>query len=137
MIIATKELINQKKDFKYNIIADINNLKKLKEDLSKIKKDTSIKIYDIGVIKKESKNPIEVKDHINKTGINPIIGSNKIEFKDIGRLYKSKKGTVTTCCGKSLNLNYKNPSHFLCVFSVLVFYLGFSNISGFIIDYEK
>ena len=137
MIIATKELINQKKDFKYNIIADINNLKKLKEDLSKIKKDTSIKIYDIGVIKKESKKTIEVKDHINKTGINPIIGSNKIEFKDIGRLYKSKKGTVTTCCGKSLNLNYKNPSHFLCVFSVLVFYLGFSNISGFITDYEK
>ena len=137
MIIATKELINQKKDFKYNIIADINNLKKLKEDLSKIKKDTSIKIYDIGVVKKESKKTIEVKDHINKTGINPIIGSNKIEFKDIGRLYKSKKGTVTTCCGKSLNLNYKNPSHFLCVFSVLVFYLGFSNISGFITDYEK
>ena len=105
MIIATKELINQKKDFKYNIIADINNLKKLKEDLSKIKKDTSIKIYDIGVVKKESKKTIEVKDHINKTGINPIIGNDKIEFKDIGRLYKSKKGTVTTCCGKSLNLN--------------------------------
>ena len=57
--------------------------------------------------------------------------------KDIASLYKSKTGVVTTCCGKLLNLNYKNPSHFLCVFSVLVFYLGFNNISGFIINYEK
>ena len=137
MIIATKELINQKKDFKYNILADINNLKKLKEELFKIKKDTPIKIYDIGIIKKESEKIIEIKDHINKTGINPIIGSKKIEFKDIGRLYKNKKGIVTTCCGKRLSLNHENPSHFLCVFSVLVFYLGFSNIWGFIINCEK
>ena len=70
---------------------------------------------------------------------NTIIGSDKIDFKDISLLYKSYIGIITTCCGKDLNLDHKNPSHFLCFFSVLVFYLGFTNISGFIINinYEK
>ena len=134
MIIITKEIINAKKEIPHDIVADIHNIKKFKKDMSVIKKDTPIKIYDLGFLEKESKKIIEVKDHLNKTGINPIIGSDKIDFKDISCLYKSKVGIVTTCCGKDLNLNHKNPSHFLCFFSVLVFYLGFTNISGFIIN---
>ncbi len=134
MIIITKEIIDAKKEIPHDIVADINNIKKFKKDIYLIKKDTRIKLYDLGFIEKESQKIIEVKDHLNKTGINPIIGSDKIDFKDISCLYKSKTGIVTTCCGKDLNLNHKNPSHFLCVFSVLVFYLGFTNISGFIIN---
>ena len=134
MIIITKEIINAKKEIPHDIVADIHNIKKFKKDMSVIKKDTPIKIYDLGFLEKESKKIIEVKDHLNKTGMNPIIGSDKIDFKDISCLYKSKAGIVTTCCGKDLNLNHKNPSHFLCFFSVLVFYLGFTNISGFIIN---
>ena len=134
MIIITKEIVSAKKEIPHDIVADINNIKKFKKDIYLIKKDTRIKLYDLGFIEKESQKIIEVKDHLNKTGINPIIGSDKIDFKDISCLYKSKTGIVTTCCGKDLNLNHKNPSHFLCVFSVLVFYLGFTNISGFIIN---
>ena len=139
MIIITKETVDAIKEIPHDIVADIHNIEKLKKNLSLIKKDTPIKIYDLGLIKEEPQKIIEVKDHLNKTGINPIIGSNEIDFKDISCLYKSKTGIVTTCCGKELNLNHKNPSHFLCVFSVLVFYLGFTNISGFIINinYEK
>ena len=139
MIIITKETVDAKKEIPHAIVADIHNIEKLKKELSLIKKSTPIKIYDLGFNKKEPQKTIEVKDHLNKTGINPIIGSNEIDFKDISCLYKSKTGIVTTCCGKELNLNHKNPSHFLCVFSVLVFYLGFTNISGFIINinYEK
>ena len=133
MIIVTQELINQNKNIKHDIVADIGSLEKLKKELSQFPKKTAIKIYDLGFIEKELQETVEVKDHLNKTGINPIIGSDEIDFKDISRLYKSKKGIITTCCGKKLNLNHKNPSHFLCVFSVLIFYLGFSNISGFII----
>ena len=134
MIIITKETIDAKKEIPHDIVADIQNIEKFKEDMSLIKKDTPIKIYDLGFIEKESQKITEVKDHLNKTGINPIIGSDEIDFKDISRLYKGKTGIVTTCCGKNLNLNHKNPSHFLCFFSVLVFYLGFTNISGFIIN---
>ena len=135
MIIITQEVFNLKKETPHDIVADINNLEKLKTELSQIKKNTPIEIYDLGVTKKAQQESLKVKDHINKTGINPIIGSDKIEFKDISKLYKNKTGIVTTCCGKNLNLKHKNPSHFLCVFSVLVFYLGFTNISGFIINY--
>ena len=134
MIIITQEIVNAKKEISHDVVADINNIKKLKKDLSRIKKDIPIKIYDLGFIEKRSQAIIEIKDHLNKTGINPIIGSEEIDFKDISKLYQSKTGIVTTCCGKRLNLNHKNPSHFLCVFSVLVFYLGFTNISGFIIN---
>ena len=133
MIIITKEALRAKKERPYDIVADIKNLEQLKKELSQIKKDTPIKIYDLGVFEKDTKETIEVRDHLNKTGINPIVGSDKIEFKDISCLYKSKKGVVTTCCGKKLSTNHKNPSHFLCVFSVLVFYLGFTNISAFIV----
>ena len=134
MIIITKEIIDAKKEIPHDIVADIDNIKKFKKETSSIKKDTLVKIYDLGFIEEESQKIIEVKDHLNKTGINPIIGSDKIEFKDISCLYKSKTGIVTTCCGKNLNLNHKNPSHFLCFFSVLAFYLGFTNISGFLIN---
>ncbi|MAV65354.1 MAG: hypothetical protein CMG00_09215 [Candidatus Marinimicrobia bacterium] len=134
MIIITQEAAKAKKNFSYDIVANINNLKKLKKSLSVFEKKTPIKIYDIGLNKEYKQEILEVRDHLNKTGINPIVGSHKIEFKDIGELYKSKKGVRTVCCGKRLNLNYKNPSHFLCVFSVFVFYLGFTNISGFIFN---
>tara|TARA_Y100001970_G_C14117503_1_gene794449 strand:+ start:228 stop:644 length:417 start_codon:yes stop_codon:yes gene_type:complete len=134
MTIITKEVLDAKKEIPHDIVADIQNIEKLKKDLFLIKKNTPIKIYDLGLIKKEPQKFLEVKDHLNKTGINPIIGSDVIDFKDISGLYKSKTGIVTTCCGKTLNVNHKNPSHFLCVFSVLIFYLGFTNISGFIIN---
>ena len=139
MIIATQEVFNERIEIQHDIVANIKDLKKFKKDMCSIDKKTPIKIYDVGIIEKKSKKFLEVKDHLNKTGINPIIGSEEIEFKDISCLYKSKTGIVTTCCGKTLNINHKTPSHFLCVFSVLAFYLGFTNISGFIINinYEK
>ena len=139
MIIITKEALREKKERPHDVVADIKDLENLKKEVYLIKKDTPIKIYDLGFVEKNSQEIVEVKDHLNKTGKNPIIGSNKIDFKDISCLYKSKTGIVTTCCGKKLNQNQRNPSHFLCVFSVLVFYLGFTNISGFIINinYEK
>ena len=134
MIIATRQLIDFTKNIKHDIIADINMLEKLKEELSQIKKDTPITIYDLGVLDNRLQKEVNIKDHINKTGINPIIGSSKIEFKDIGKLYNTDKGIVTTCCGEKLNPNYSNPSHYLCVFSILAFYLGFNNIKAIIVN---
>ena len=134
MIIVTRQLIDFTKNIKHDIIADINMLEKLKEELSQIKKDTPITIYDLGVLDNRLQKEANIKDHINKTGINPIIGSSKIEFKDIGKLYNKEKGIVTTCCGKKLNPNYSNPSHYLCVFSILAFYLGINNIKAIIVN---
>ena len=137
MIVATKELVDYKKDFKYDIIADIQNIEGFKRAMSKIKnKNSLIEIYDLGVLLETEKEIISIKDHINKTGINPIIGSKKIEFKDVSKLYSSKTGVVVECCGDNQIDKNKNSSYFLCVFSILSFYLGFNKISGFIVNKE-
>ena len=141
IIIATKELINKNKTFKHDIIADINNLSQFQKSLLKNEdKEQLIKIYDSGTAKTNTTQTIEIKDHLNKTGANPIINNsqiNKITFKDISEIYNTKEGIVTTCCGEKLNHDHLNPSHFLCIFSILAFYLGFKNIKGYIVQYDK
>ena len=137
MIIVTQEIIDKKINIDYDAIANIKDIKKLKKRLLEEELNEEIKIYDMGIVKSSSNKICEVKDHVNKTGQNPIIGNEKIEFKDISKLYGSKNGITTTCCGKDLNLNHETPSHYLCFYAILIFYLGFTNIKGFIINYEK
>ena len=137
MIIVTQEIIDKKINIGYDAIANIKDIKKLNKKLLELDLKEEIIIYDLGIVKNSSNKVCEVRDHINKTGQNPIIGNKKIEFKDISKLYGSKNGITTTCCGKDLNLNHENPSHYLCFYAILIFYLGFTNIKGFIINYEK
>ena len=137
MIVVTKEIIDKKINIDYDVIVNTKSLEKLEKIMQKVDLNEQIKIYDIGTVKKSSKKIFEVADHINKTGKNPIIGNKKIEFKDISKLYRSNDGITTTCCGKELNLNHENPSHYLCFYSIFIFYLGFTNIKGFIINHEE
>ena len=140
IIIATKELIKKKPEFQHEILADINNLDQFHKDILKIKETTEeIKIYDIGKVFQKQQNTVKIKDHINKTGINPIINNkhiNKIQFQDIRELYNTNKGAITTCCGEKINSTHKNPSHFLCVFSILLFYLGYKTLQAYIVQYD-
>ena len=73
---------------------------KLLEEKKTIKK---IRVFDITANKNHKKNEhIRVKDHINKTGKNPLIIKNKkIEFIDMTKVYSFKeKGITTTSFGK-------------------------------------
>ena len=137
MIIVTQEIIDKEINIDHDAIANIKDIRILKKKLLEVDLSEEIKIYDLGIVKSSSNKICEVRDHVNKTGKNPIIGNKKIEFKDISKLYGSKNGITTTCCGKDLNLNHENPSHYLCFYAILIFYLGFTNIKGFIINYEK
>lgn len=136
MIIATKEAINANHDISYNMVADVKDIKSFQKNVQKTDKNKVVRVYDKGFIQGSQEKIVEVGDHINKTGINAAIKNLKIEFKDISRLYMEKGGVITTCCGKNLNEKHKNPSHYLCVFSVFLFYMGFKNIKGFIINDE-
>ena len=140
IIIATKELISAQPDFKNDIVADINNLIGLQKQIKKVQKEQNITIYDIGEINTSNKQQIKIKDHINKSGINPIIKNpmiDNITFEDISNIYKSKEGSTTTCCGEKINPSYSNPSHYLCVFSITLFYLGYKNLKAYLIEYDK
>ena len=80
-IIATRELINKNRAFKYDILADINNLSQFQKALLKnANKEQPIKIYDLGTTKKNTNQTIEIKDHLNKTGVNPIINNLTINY---------------------------------------------------------
>ncbi len=136
MIIATKQVINANYDISYDMVADVKDIKSFQKNVQKIDKNKVLRVYDKGFIQGSQEKIVEVGDHINKTGINAAIKNLNIEFKDISRLYMEKSGVITTCCGKNLNEKHKNPSHYLCVFSVFLFYMGFKKIKGFIINEE-
>ena len=73
------------------------------------------------------------------TGINPIINNkhiNEILFQDISKLYNTNEGEVTTCCGEKINTEHQKASHFLCVFSIMLFYLGYKNLQAYIVQYD-
>ena len=140
IIIATKELISAQPGFKNDIVADINNLTGFQKQIKKVQKEQNITIYDVGEINTSNKQQIKIKDHINKSGINPIIKNpmiDNITFEDISNIYKSKEGSTTTCCGEKINPSYSNPSHYLCVFSITLFYLGYKNLKAYLIEYDK
>ena len=70
---------------------------------------------------------IPILDRVNAS-------QHQITFQDISKLYNIKNGGTTTCCGRKINKAHINPSHFLCVFSISLFYLEYKNIEAYIIN---
>ena len=104
-----------------------------------LKNKTKIEVYDLTVSNKKQKlQIISVKDHINRTGINPLMTRQKelkINFLDSGEIYKKKSnGIITDCCGETLNKNYLFPSHYLSNISLLAKALQIKEFSAFLIN---
>jgi len=79
---------------------------------------------------------VQVKDHINKTGANILIGRQSqlnIDFIDMTKIYSfDEKDIITVCCGETLNKNFDYPSHFLCHVTMLARALKIPKIKGFL-----
>ena len=104
-----------------------------------LKKVQQLTVYDITTTKEHPvETIINVNDHINRTGNNPLIGRQKdlgIDFTNINKLYKIEKNSIKTdCCGKTLNLRYPYPSHYLCNISILAKAIGIPKISAFLVN---
>ena len=96
---------------------------------------TELNITDATYSKKTAAGKmVQVKDHINKTGSNSLIGKQEfldIDFIDMTGAYSfEKKAIVTTCCGETLNKTYEYPSHFLCHITILAHALKIPTIKG-------
>ena len=96
-------------------------------------------IFDITTTKKHpDMTIINVNDHINRTGNNPLIGHQielGIDFTNINNLYKCERNSIkTNCCGKTLNLRHPYPSHYLCNISILAKAIGIPKISAFLVN---
>ena len=103
-----------------------------------IKKSTnSIEIWDITTGYKTG-TIIEVVDHINKTGLNPLFGNQQklgIDFPDLYNLYLSEVGVITSCYGVCFQeLNEKNSSTWISHISIVARAIGIKNISGKLIS---
>ena len=89
---------------------------------------TNTSLYRMGKI-------IGVKDHINRTGSNPLIGYTKtlnIDFIDMQKIYKKNKTyIITDCCGSELNLQYSHPSHYLCNITLIARAMKYKNITAY------
>ena len=92
---------------------------------------TSTSLFNVGEI-------LGVKDHINRTGNNPLIGNQKklnIDFIDMNNTYKRKPPfVITDCCGEKLNFNYSYPSHYLCNISILAKAMGLQSVSAYLVN---
>ena len=104
---------------------------------------TMIQVYDSTFTHHYKRGSIiQVSDHINRTGQNPLINngnSKQIEFIDISNLYHGDKNGITTdCCGEALNKAYIYPSHYLCNFAIVAISMGIKKIQAFLYNiYRK
>ena len=125
-------------EFSNKIVVDAQEKEALINHMLNIKKDTQTieiwdltKGYDRGTI-------IDIADHINKTGSNPLIGNQQklgIDFLDISNLYLREQGVVTSCYGNRFStIHKKNSSTWLCHISIVARAIGIENISGKLIS---
>lgn len=116
-----------------DIAGTIKILKSLKQQM--------IEIYDITHNPQMPHNEkIIVKDHINQSGNNPLIGiQNQFlePFIDISNTYSVDNGVTTVCLGAHYD-KYKNkheyPSTYLCYVSILAKAIGVKKINATLIN---
>ena len=132
---AVKEQINLKEyNIKNAIVLPNNSLNVLNKLLIK---NSTLHIYDLGFTNNKVITPI--KNHINKTGINPLRehGSNNINFYDITNIYKKQGNSkIAECFGlhkPTLENNKYIQTRFLCNHVITAYFLGFKNIFAYVI----
>tara|TARA_B110000438_G_C15813864_1_gene650988 strand:+ start:5 stop:451 length:447 start_codon:yes stop_codon:yes gene_type:complete len=136
----------------YNALPKKDPLKNIKQvspesfdtvyNLFKNKNIEEINITDLTsskLIKEREK--VKVRDHINKTGSNLIIGKQtflKLDFIDLSQIYNyDNKSIVTTCCGKYLDKKFNYPSHYLSNITILAHALKIESINAYLYNLHK
>ena len=92
-------------------------------------------VFDATISRQIQKHKIiQVRDHINNTGTNILIGKQKtldIDFIDTTNLYSyDQNSIITNCCGEKLNTDKAYPSHYLCHIVILAKAMKFHKITG-------
>ena len=144
--IITTELKERAGDFDFGehfLVINPTEYKKNIKILSEIK-EKDICIYDVtNTLKLKNKETVDVADHINRTGHNPLIGNQHLisnHFVDISNIYKNKKGIITDCIGEHFDKNYKKfeyPSHYLCYISITCKAVGIKKMRAKLLNILK
>ncbi|MFQ6609210.1 MAG: hypothetical protein ACE5D7_00275 [Fidelibacterota bacterium] len=115
-----------------NIDQTISTLKSIRE------KTVKIEIFDYSPPQKPTGRILSVNDHVNRSGINPLVGRQKlldVEFIDLTGMYVKKKGGITTiCCGNHpIPENTLYPSMYLSTVSILAKAMDYKEIHAYIV----
>jgi len=126
--------------FSESIKIDPTNISESVQILKKYKHQT-IDVYDTTHNLNIAHNArIEVKDHINKTGNNPLIGIQSQfsePFIDISNIYSSTDGVTAVCLGLHYGKHksqYTYPTNYLCYISILAKAVGIEKINATLIN---
>ena len=134
-----KNLYKENKLLK-NHIVNPENFTEIYDILIRLPKN-EINIYDITHSLEVKKNTlIEIKDHINQTGSNILIGNQNnldIDFLDLTNIYTfTKKAKITTCVGNKFPTSTSFSSTFLCNISIVARAMKFKHIYGYLFNHH-
>ena len=137
--IITKQLADKlpkNSKLKTHIIVNPKNFNQLYNQLT-LKKIQTIHITDITKNNEMKQGTIfPIKDHINRTGKNILMGKQKqlgIDFIDSSTIYTPQADSIITdCCGSRPGKQYKYPSKYICHITTLACALDIKIIYGFL-----
>ena len=137
-VLITKELNDSSLNFPKGIVLDARNVEKCVDKLKGLDKQ-KITVYDLMQNPKLPNNStFAVKDHINCSGSNPLVGRQSflgVDFVDMSNVYRaSDYGIVTHSCGEAYNLEYEFPSGFLAHIIILCRAMKFQKINAILIN---
>ena len=138
LIVISKEIALSDISYPEGIVLDYNNTKACIDFFNKLEVK-EISIYDITQNNQFKQETIfSVKDHINCTGSNPLVGRQQklgIDFVDMTGVYNQKRdGVITHSCGERLNKEYKYPSHYLAQFVILARTFKLESLNAYLIN---
>lgn len=139
-ILVTQKLAARNVAYKSKgIVIDASDVNAVIKVLKAVK-IREIIIYDLTCVPKSRPGiKFPVRDHINRTGMDPIIGMQKalqVDFTDLSGLYTpAPDGIVTDCLGARFpGADFEYPSAWLCNVSIIARALNFSEISACLVN---
>ena len=132
------ELLHKDHKLEKHLSIDPTNFQTM-YNLFKTITDKGLCIYDATISKKLKYGQIvRIRDHINNTGANILLGQQKTlktDFTDLTSLYsQDQTGVLTTCCGEKLNIEKEYPSHYLCHPAILARAMRINMITGYLFN---
>ncbi|MDB3868693.1 hypothetical protein N9263_01370 [Candidatus Marinimicrobia bacterium] len=139
--IISKELSSSGLVHPDGLVMNFSNPDQCIEILDGMNKD-SLEIYDITEnIKLNHEESIFIKDQVNCTGSNPLVGRQEkmgIDFIDMSNVFvPAPRGVVTHSCGAQLSLEFEFPSHYFAHIVIIARAFNFERIAGRLINNNK